>query len=65
MKRYTRMDEMLAALRKGPATVAQLCHETGVIDPHNVIYILRYRGYDIRTRRTKGKRCATYVLRED
>jgi hypothetical protein len=65
MKRFTRMDEVLAALRKGPATVAQLCHETKVIDPHNVIYILRYRGYDIRAKRIKGTFRVTYTLHED
>lgn len=59
------MDDVLAVLRKGPVTVKELCRRARIIDPHNVIYILRYRGYDIRTIRIEGERKCLYELHED
>lgn len=65
MATFTRMDDVLHVLRKAPATIEELCRKADVIDPHNVIYILRYRGYDIRTKRIKGSRKRVYELHED
>jgi hypothetical protein len=65
MATFTRLDDALNVLRKGPVTIKELCLRAGIIDPHNVIYILRYRGYDIRTIRIEGERECMYELHED
>lgn len=65
MNPCTRANAVLAALRMGPKTIAELCQNFGVPDPHNVIYILRCRGYDIRTRPIEGTRRVAYTLCED